>query len=71
MQFLFEKIYLNSRELLIRIVSMLIKLTKNSDKEKSGSGTFRPPITRALQGVLKNKKVDEIDYKTHLEEKCL
>ena len=30
-----------------------------------------PPITRSLQGILKNADLSEADYKTHLREKYL
>lgn len=28
-----------------------------------------PPLTRALKGILRNTKVNELDYKKHLEDK--
>ena len=41
------------------------------ETEQSTTDRDLPPITASLTGILKNKEVQEEDYKRHLEEKYL
>lgn len=41
------------------------------EKENSITTPDLPPVTASLTGILKNKDVQDEDYKTHLEEKYL
>lgn len=41
------------------------------DSENVSHGSELPPITASLAGILKNTKIQEEDYKKHLEDKYL
>lgn len=41
------------------------------EKENSITTPDLPPVTASLTGILKNKDIQDEDYKTHLEEKYL
>ena len=41
------------------------------EKENSITNPDLPPVTASLTGILKNKDIQDEDYKTHLEEKYL
>lgn len=51
-----------------RIVADLFEIIKNEKLKKADSLT---PTVRAMKGSLKGKRLDEQDYKKHLEEKFL
>lgn len=51
-----------------RIVADLFEIIKNEKLKKADALT---PTVRALKGSLKGKRLDEQDYKKHLEEKYL
>jgi len=41
------------------------------DQPNNSNNTQITPIVESLSGILKNKSIDESDYKTYLEEKYL
>lgn len=51
-----------------RIVADLFEIIKN---EKINREEILTPTVRSLKGILKEKQVDEKDYKNYLEEKYL
>jgi len=51
-----------------KIVADLFTIIKN---EKFNKRYRITPGVKSLKGILSNKKIDEIDYKKHLEEKYL
>ena len=53
-----------------RMVADFITVLDTSEVENSGADEL-PPKTRALYGLLRDKQVDEEDYKTYLVDKYL
>ena len=54
---------------LSQLFSDYLLMITNEEHSKKPSSESLPPISESLKGVLRGKKVDEKEYKKHLEEK--
>ena len=51
-----------------RIVSDFFEIIKNEEIKRNETLT---PVVKSLKGILKGKRIDEADYRKHLEKKYL